>query len=115
MVCLNLPEFALLYKTTLLNSLFNGYAYFQNYLNIIQIWYVCIIQVLTFQPHVRHEVCVGLYRLCLGKTAEGKTGYPFLLPILSSLLSFMSDAFKIKPQKNLDVSISYVVEEISIS
>ena len=70
---------------------------------------------LTFQPHVRREACVGLYRLCLGKTAEGKTGYPFLLPILSSLLSFMSDAFKIKPQKNLDVSIINVLEEEEIN
>lgn len=58
----------------------------------------------TFQPHVRREACAGLYRLCFGKTAEGKTGYPFLLPILSCLLSFLPDALKIKPQKRLDVS-----------
>ena len=64
---------------------------------------VCLIFIF-FQPYVRREACVGLYRLCLGKTAEGKTGYPFLLPSLSSLLSFMTDALKIKPQKHLDVS-----------
>ncbi|KAL4238015.1 Ubiquitin carboxyl-terminal hydrolase 34 [Mactra antiquata] len=54
------------------------------------------------EPHVRREACAGLYRLCFGKTAEGRTGYPFLLPILASLLSFLSDALKIKPQKRLD-------------
>ncbi|WAR19191.1 UBP34-like protein [Mya arenaria] len=54
------------------------------------------------EPHVRREACMGLYRLCFGRTAEGKTGYPFLLPILSSLLTFLSDALKIKPQKRLD-------------
>ncbi|XP_053405325.1 ubiquitin carboxyl-terminal hydrolase 34-like isoform X2 [Mercenaria mercenaria] len=54
------------------------------------------------EPHVRREACAGLYRLCFGRTAEGKTGYPFLLPILASLLSFLPDALKIKPQKRLD-------------
>jgi hypothetical protein len=62
--------------------------------------------VIYFQPHVRREACAGLYRLCFGRTAEGKTGYPFLLPILASLLSFLPDALKIKPQKRLDVSYS---------
>ncbi|XP_052272263.1 ubiquitin carboxyl-terminal hydrolase 34-like isoform X3 [Dreissena polymorpha] len=54
------------------------------------------------EPHVRREACMGLYRLCFGRTAEGKTGYPFLLPVLASLLSFLADALKIKPQKRLD-------------
>ncbi|KAL3873492.1 hypothetical protein ACJMK2_036602 [Sinanodonta woodiana] len=55
------------------------------------------------EPHVRKEACAGLYHLCLGKTVEGKTGYPFLLPILSRLLTFLEDALQIKPQKNIDV------------
>ena len=74
-----------------------------------------VIMISNLQPHVRREACVGLYRLCLGKTAEGKTGYPFLLPILSSLLSFMTDAFKIKPQKNLDVSVSALNKGLNIT
>ena len=47
---------------------------------------------------------MGLYRLCLGKTADGKTGYTLLLPTLASLLSFLEDALSIKPVKNLEVS-----------
>ena len=54
---------------------------------------------------------MGLYRLCLGKTADGKTGYTLLLPTLASLLSFLEDALSIKPVKNLEVStfLLYVV------
>lgn len=55
------------------------------------------------EPFVRREACMGLYRLCLGKTADGKTGYTLLLPTLASLLSFLEDALSIKPVKNLEV------------
>jgi hypothetical protein len=48
---------------------------------------------------------MGLYRLCLGKTADGKTGYTLLLPTLASLLSFLEDALSIKPMKNLEVCL----------
>lgn len=42
---------------------------------------------------------MGLYRLCLGRTAEGKTGYSLLMPMLSSMLSFLPEAQKFKPHK----------------
>lgn len=64
----------------------------------------CFIVINKFQPFVRREACMGLYRLCLGKTADGKTGYTLLLPTLASLLSFLEDALSIKPVKNLEVS-----------
>lgn len=64
----------------------------------------CFIVINEFQPFVRREACMGLYRLCLGKTADGKTGYTLLLPTLASLLSFLEDALSIKPVKNLEVS-----------
>lgn len=64
----------------------------------------CFIVIYKFQPFVRREACMGLYRLCLGKTADGKTGYTLLLPTLASLLSFLEDALSIKPVKNLEVS-----------
>lgn len=63
----------------------------------------CFIVIYKFQPFVRREACMGLYRLCLGKTADGKTGYTLLLPTLASLLSFLEDALSIKPVKNLEV------------
>lgn len=63
-----------------------------------------LIVIYKFQPFVRREACMGLYRLCLGKTADGKTGYTLLLPTLASLLSFLEDALSIKPVKNLEVS-----------
>ena len=47
--------------------------------------------------NVRHEACKGLYRLCLGRTMEGKKGYGYLLPLLGSLLSFLDDAQAMKP------------------
>ena len=52
------------------------------------------------EPCVRKEVCTGLYQLCLGKTSENRSGYAFLLPILSSMLSFLHEALLIKPQLN---------------
>ncbi|XP_048258866.1 ubiquitin carboxyl-terminal hydrolase 34-like isoform X4 [Haliotis rufescens] len=54
------------------------------------------------EPYVRKEACMGLYRLRLGKTVDNKPGYSFLLPILSSLLSFLQVALEFKPQKNTE-------------
>nr|KAG5696977.1 hypothetical protein BaRGS_008439 [Batillaria attramentaria] len=55
------------------------------------------------EPYVRKEACMGLYRLCLGRTADNKHGHGFLLPIVSRLLSFISDALLFKPQKHSEV------------
>lgn len=55
------------------------------------------------EPFVRREACMGLYRLCLGRTADSKTGYTLLMPMLSSLLSFLNEALTIKPQRNFDL------------
>ncbi|XP_074662968.1 ubiquitin carboxyl-terminal hydrolase 34-like [Tubulanus polymorphus] len=55
------------------------------------------------EPHVRREACMGLYRLCHGQTVDGsKKGYCFLLPLLSSLLTFLDYAKKMKPLKTAD-------------
>ncbi|XP_076099132.1 ubiquitin carboxyl-terminal hydrolase 34-like isoform X2 [Mytilus galloprovincialis] len=51
------------------------------------------------EPFVRREACMGLYRLCLGRTTDGKTGYPLLIPMITNLLSFLDNALSIKPQK----------------
>ena len=51
---------------------------------------------------------MGLYRLCLGKTSDAKTGYSLLIPMLNSLLSFLEEALTIKPQKILDVGLVIV-------
>lgn len=42
---------------------------------------------------------MGLYRLCLGRTTDGKTGYPLLIPMITNLLSFLDSALALKPQK----------------
>ncbi|XP_021379697.1 ubiquitin carboxyl-terminal hydrolase 34-like isoform X3 [Mizuhopecten yessoensis] len=55
------------------------------------------------EPFVRREACMGLYRLCLGRTADSKTGYTLLMPMLTSLLSFLNEALTIKPQRNFDL------------
>ena len=47
---------------------------------------------------------MGLYRLCLGHTADNKQGRGFLLPILSSLLTFLGDAIVFRPQQSSEVS-----------
>ena len=47
---------------------------------------------------------MGLYRLCLGHTADNKQGRGFLLPILSSLLTFLGDAIIFRPQQSSEVS-----------
>lgn len=57
------------------------------------------------QPYVRKEACMGLYRLCLGCTVDNKHGHGFLQPILSCLLSFITDALLFKPQKNSEVGL----------
>ncbi|KAK3093520.1 hypothetical protein FSP39_016701 [Pinctada imbricata] len=55
------------------------------------------------EPFVRREACMGLYRLCLGKTSDAKTGYALLIPMLTSMLSFLEEALAIKPQKTIEV------------
>jgi len=63
-----------------------------------------LIRISGFQPFVRREACMGLYRLCLGRTADSKTGYTLLIPMLSSMLSYLNEALTLKPPKNIDVS-----------
>ena len=57
--------------------------------------------VTNFQPQVRQEACRGLYRLCLGQTSAGKTGYDFLVPTMAAMLLYLDDAQKMKPTKKL--------------
>ncbi|CAH1793285.1 unnamed protein product [Owenia fusiformis] len=51
------------------------------------------------EPYMRLEACRGIYRLCLGRSDDGKLGYNFLMPVLASLLSFLSKTLKMKPRK----------------
>lgn len=51
------------------------------------------------QPGIRNEACQGLYKLCLGKSADGATGYQFLQPVLAHLLTFLDDAHRLKTVK----------------
>ena len=51
------------------------------------------------EPPVRQENCQGLYKLCLGKTAEGKTGYAYVLPVMGHLLMNLDNAQNMKPAK----------------
>ncbi|KAK6998655.1 ubiquitin carboxyl-terminal hydrolase 34-like isoform X2, partial [Biomphalaria glabrata] len=51
------------------------------------------------EAHVRKQSCLGLHRLCLGKTKQEKKGTPFLAPVLEQLLSFLSDTELFKPKK----------------
>uniref|UniRef100_T1IPZ0 ubiquitinyl hydrolase 1 n=1 Tax=Strigamia maritima TaxID=126957 RepID=T1IPZ0_STRMM len=48
------------------------------------------------EPEVRREACTGQYRLCLGTTIDGKSGQKYIAPLLSCLLSFLSDAQAMK-------------------
>ena len=66
----------------------------------------------SFQPYVRKEACMGLYKLRLGKTADNKRCYSFLFPILSSLLSLLPEALLFKPQKNVEVLFDIVVIQL---
>jgi len=45
-----------------------------------------------------------MYRLCLGKTSEGKSGYCYLLPTLASMLSFLEQAQCMKPAKRVSLN-----------
>ncbi|KAH9519588.1 Ubiquitin carboxyl-terminal hydrolase 34 [Bulinus truncatus] len=51
------------------------------------------------EAHVRKQSCLGLHRLCLGRTKQEKKGTPFLAPVLEQLLSFLSDTELFKPKK----------------
>jgi ubiquitin carboxyl-terminal hydrolase 34 len=50
-------------------------------------------------PAIRREACTGFYRLCLGFTAEGKTGHIFIPQLLNSLLSFLKVAQSMRAPK----------------
>ncbi|KAL8583540.1 hypothetical protein ACOMHN_054856 [Nucella lapillus] len=59
------------------------------------------------EPYVRKEAAMGLYRLCLGHTADsdqGQTGRHYLLPILSTMLTFLSDAIQFKPERHNEIA-----------
>ena len=57
------------------------------------------------QPLVRQESCQGLYRLCIGRTLEGQTGYSYLLPVLSSLLTHLDHAQQMRtPRKRVSAT-----------
>jgi hypothetical protein len=45
---------------------------------------------------------MGLYRLCLGRTTDGKSGYPLLIPMITNLLSFLDNALALKPQQKAE-------------
>lgn len=53
----------------------------------------------SLKAHVRKQACLGLHRLCLGKTKQEKKGTAFLAPVLEQLLSFLSDTELFKPKK----------------
>lgn len=65
-----------------------------------------VLCLLRIQPAVRQEAGHGVYRLCLGKTAEGRSGYCYLLPTLASMISFLEDAQSMKPVQR--VSTYYI-------
>ncbi|ELU04220.1 hypothetical protein CAPTEDRAFT_219867 [Capitella teleta] len=54
----------------------------------------------TPEPELRQEACQGLYRLCLGRSADGQTGYSFLMSTLANLLTSLPKALALeKPVK----------------
>ena len=57
----------------------------------------------VLQPPVRQEACQGLYKLCLGRSSDGETGYSFLRPILASLLVSVQEAQSMKSAKRVGV------------
>ncbi|KAK3803788.1 hypothetical protein RRG08_026023 [Elysia crispata] len=63
------------------------------------------------EAHVRKQACLGLHRLCLGKTKHEKKGTAFLAPVLEHLLSFLSDSELFKPKK---CEMDYTREEKEI-
>lgn len=54
-------------------------------------------------PAIRREACTGFYRLCLGFTAEGKTGHIFIPQLLNSLIRFLKVAQSMRPPKVDDI------------
>ena len=62
---------------------------------------------LILKPSLQREACTGFYRLCLGTSAEGHSGYQFVIPLLNSLLTFLSVAQDMKPPRP-DVSYFYL-------
>ncbi|XP_076442216.1 ubiquitin carboxyl-terminal hydrolase 34-like isoform X2 [Babylonia areolata] len=59
------------------------------------------------EPYVRKEAAMGLYRLCLGHTADGdqnQMGRHYLVPILSCMLTFLSDAIQFKPERHSEIA-----------
>lgn len=60
------------------------------------------------EPAVRREVCTGLYRLCLGVSADGKTGSSYAPELISHLLHFLHASLSIKPQQKSEVKLSNI-------
>lgn len=67
-----------------------------------------------FQPSIRQESCQGLYRLCLGKTSDGQTGYKYLILTFNNLLPCLADACSLKPAKKSTPGISASFGKVNI-
>ncbi|XP_012941309.1 ubiquitin carboxyl-terminal hydrolase 34 [Aplysia californica] len=63
------------------------------------------------EAHVRKQACLGLHRLCLGRTRQDKKVTTFLGPVLEQLLTFLSDSELFKPKK---YEMDYTREEKEI-
>ena len=64
---------------------------------------------------MRQEACHGLYKLCIGNTSRGRTGYAFLLPVLSSLLRFLETAQNMRtPRKRVSSATLVTVHAATI-
>ena len=51
---------------------------------------------------MRQESCQGLYKLCIGHSNKGRTGYAFLIPVLANLLHFIDAAQNMRtPRKRV--------------
>lgn len=63
------------------------------------------------EPSVRKEACIGLYRLCLGVSTEGKTGSAYSPDLISHLLKCLPASLSIKPSHKLDISVHSYMDE----
>jgi hypothetical protein len=63
---------------------------------------------------VRDAACTGLYRLCLGHTADNKDVGKFLVPILASLLTFLSESivYVKKPSTIFEVGLDLLTASV---
>ena len=46
-----------------------------------------------------HQVCTGIYRLCLGTASNQRSGASCVAPMLAILLDFLDDAQSMQPQR----------------